>query len=50
VAQRLDELREVARGTENLLPAIRQALSDRCSLGEACGAMQDVFGQYAPTF
>jgi methylmalonyl-CoA mutase N-terminal domain/subunit len=50
VAQRLDELREVARGTENLLPAIRQALSDRCSLGEACGAMQDVFGKYAPTF
>ena len=35
---------------ENLLPAIRQALKDRCSLGEVCGAMQDVFGKYAPTF
>jgi methylmalonyl-CoA mutase N-terminal domain/subunit len=50
VAQRLDQLREVARGSDNLLPAIRQALKDRCSLGEVCGAMQDVFGKYAPTF
>jgi methylmalonyl-CoA mutase N-terminal domain/subunit len=50
VDQRLDELREVARGGENLLPAIRQALKDRSSLGEVCGAMQDVFGSYAPRF
>jgi methylmalonyl-CoA mutase, N-terminal domain len=50
VAQRLEELRTVARGSDNLLPAIRQALKDRCSLGEVCGAMQDVFGKYAPTF
>jgi methylmalonyl-CoA mutase N-terminal domain/subunit len=50
VAQRLAQLRDVARGSDNLLPAIRQALKDRCSLGEVCGAMQDVFGEYAPTF
>jgi len=50
VERRLGELRDVARGRENLLPAIRQALKDRCSLGEVCGAMQDVFGRYAPTF
>jgi methylmalonyl-CoA mutase N-terminal domain/subunit len=50
VERRLEELREVARGEGNLLPAIRQALKDRCSMGEACGAMQDVFGSYAPTF
>jgi methylmalonyl-CoA mutase N-terminal domain/subunit len=50
VSRRLEELREVARGSENLLPAIRQALKDRCSLGEVCGAMQDVFGSYAPRF
>ena len=50
VGRRLDELRETARGSENLLPAIRQALKDRASLGEVCGAMQDVFGKYAPTF
>jgi methylmalonyl-CoA mutase N-terminal domain/subunit len=50
VQRRLQELREVARGEENLLPAVRQALKDRCSLGEVCGAMQDVFGKYAPRF
>ncbi len=50
VERRLEELRGVARGSENLLPAIREALKDRCSLGEVCAAMQDVFGSYAPTF
>ncbi|HEX7300656.1 MAG TPA: methylmalonyl-CoA mutase family protein [Solirubrobacteraceae bacterium] len=50
VARRLEELRKVARGTGNLLPAIKEALRDRCSLGEVCGAMQDVFGAYRPTF
>jgi methylmalonyl-CoA mutase N-terminal domain/subunit len=50
VEKRLEELREVARGTDNLLPAIRQALKDRASMGEVCGAMKDVFGAYAPTF
>jgi methylmalonyl-CoA mutase N-terminal domain/subunit len=50
VQHRLQELREAAGGSDNLLPAIRQALKDRCSIGEVCGAMQDVFGKYAPTF
>jgi methylmalonyl-CoA mutase, N-terminal domain len=50
VEERLEELRKTARGSENLLPSIRQALKDRASLGEVCGAMQDVFGKYAPTF
>jgi len=50
VAQRLEELREAARGTDNLLPAIRRALGDRCSMGEVCSAMADVFGRYTPTF
>src|SRR3954451_11131061 len=48
VEQRLEELRQAARGTDNLLPFIRQALKDRCSLGETCGAMRDVFGEYQP--
>jgi len=50
VDTRLEELREVARGEANLLPAIRIALKDRCSMGEVCGAMKDVFGGYSPTF
>ncbi len=50
VDTRLEELRDAARGTDNLLPFIKQALKDRASMGEVCGAMQDVFGKYAPTF
>jgi len=50
VDRRLEELRGAAAGTENLLPFIRRALKDRCSMGEVCGAMQDVFGRYQPTF
>ena len=30
--------------------SLRQALKDRCSLGEVCGAMRDVFGEYQPSF
>jgi methylmalonyl-CoA mutase N-terminal domain/subunit len=48
VERRLEELRGAARGTDNLLPPIRRALKDRCSLGEVCGAMEDVFGTYQP--
>jgi methylmalonyl-CoA mutase N-terminal domain/subunit len=50
VATRLEQLREVARGDGNLIPAIRVALKDRCSMGEVCGAMKDVFGGYKPGF
>jgi methylmalonyl-CoA mutase N-terminal domain/subunit len=50
VAKRLEEIRERARGGENLLPVLRQALKDRCSMGEVCGAMRDVFGEYQETF
>jgi methylmalonyl-CoA mutase N-terminal domain/subunit len=46
--QRLEELRAAARGDENLLPPIRRALKDSCSIGEVCGAMRDVFGDYVP--
>jgi methylmalonyl-CoA mutase N-terminal domain/subunit len=48
VEQRLNELRDTARGTDNLLPHIRAALADRASIGEVCGAMRDVFGEYQP--
>ena len=46
--RRLDELRQAASGTGNLLEPIRAALKDRCSVGEVCGAMRDVFGEYQP--
>jgi methylmalonyl-CoA mutase, N-terminal domain len=46
VGQRLDALRDVARGDGNLLYPIKDALRDRASIGEVCGAMRDVFGEY----
>jgi methylmalonyl-CoA mutase N-terminal domain/subunit len=48
VAQRLDAIREAASGSDNLLPYLKDALRDHCSMGEVCGAMRDVFGQYQP--
>jgi methylmalonyl-CoA mutase N-terminal domain/subunit len=50
VQRRLQELRDAAAGTENLLPRIKEALRDRASMGEVCGAMKDVFGEYRPDF
>ena len=50
VSSRLEEIRAAARGGDNLLPVLREALRDRCSVGEVCGAMRDVFGDYQPTF
>jgi methylmalonyl-CoA mutase, N-terminal domain len=50
IQARLHEIRETAAGSANLLPVLRQALKDRCSLGEVCAAMKDVFGEYKPTF
>jgi len=47
--RRLQEIRDAATGTVNMLPVLRQALKDRCSIGEVCGAMRDVFGSYQPT-
>ncbi|MGH2916347.1 MAG: acyl-CoA mutase large subunit family protein [Solirubrobacteraceae bacterium] len=47
--RRLDDVRACARGHDNLLPVLRAALADRCSLGEVCGAMRDVFGSYRPS-
>jgi methylmalonyl-CoA mutase N-terminal domain/subunit len=49
VARRLEEVREAARGTGNMLPVLKVALRDSCSLGEVCAAMRDVFGAYHPT-
>jgi methylmalonyl-CoA mutase N-terminal domain/subunit len=49
VAKRLEDIRQAARGTDNLLPYLKDALRDRCSMGEVCGAMRDVFGEYQPS-
>ena len=46
VETKLEELRAVARGEGNLLHPIRAALAAEASIGEVCGAMRDVFGEY----
>ncbi len=46
VEAKLDALREVARGDGNLLAPIRAALAAEASIGEVCGAMRDIFGEY----
>jgi len=48
VAASLDALRETARGTGNLMPPILEAVRAYATLGEICGAMRDVFGEYRP--
>src|SRR5215204_6307768 len=46
VEARLADLREVADGDGNLLYPIKDALRDGASIGEVCGTMRDVFGEY----
>src|SRR3954470_22699448 len=46
VEARLESLRDVARGEGNLLHPIRAALAANASIGEVCGAMREVFGEY----
>jgi methylmalonyl-CoA mutase N-terminal domain/subunit len=46
--RRLGELKGACEGTDNLLPYIKQALKDHCSVGEVCGAMREQFGEYRP--
>ena len=46
--QALEDLRAAAKGTDNLLPPIREALRAMATVGEVCGVMRDVFGMYKP--
>jgi methylmalonyl-CoA mutase, N-terminal domain len=46
VEAKLTALREVAAGDGNLLHPIKDALRAGASIGEVCGAMRDVFGEY----
>jgi len=46
VQQRLQALEEAARGSENLMPHILDAVRAYCTLGEICGVFRQVFGEY----
>ncbi len=46
VAETLQELRRAAQGSDNLMPAIFEAVKAYATLGEICGVLRDVFGEY----
>jgi methylmalonyl-CoA mutase N-terminal domain/subunit len=46
VAQKLAALRDVAKSDENLIPPILEAVKVYATLGEICGILRGVFGEY----
>jgi methylmalonyl-CoA mutase, N-terminal domain len=48
VKARLDDVRSAARGTQNLLYPMKEALRANATLGEVSDALRDVFGVYRP--
>ena len=43
---RLEALRQAAEGTENVMPHILEAVRAYGTLGEICGVLREVFGEY----
>jgi methylmalonyl-CoA mutase N-terminal domain/subunit len=50
VERLLRRVEGAARGTENLLPPMKEALRARATLGEVSDALRGVFGEYRPTY
>jgi methylmalonyl-CoA mutase N-terminal domain/subunit len=48
VERALEALRRAARGTDNVLPPMREALRLRATVGEVSHALRDVWGVYVP--
>jgi methylmalonyl-CoA mutase, N-terminal domain len=48
VERALDALRAAAKGTDNALPPMREALAARATVGEVSHALRDVWGTYVP--
>ncbi len=46
VAAALKNLRSAARGDKNLMPFILEAVKSYATLGETCGVLREVFGEY----
>ncbi len=46
VQQRLSELHSAARGDKNLMPYLLEAVRAYATLGEICGVLRQVFGEY----
>jgi methylmalonyl-CoA mutase N-terminal domain/subunit len=50
VRRRLAELEAAARGTTNLVDPMVAAVEAHATLGEVCGVLRSVFGEYRPSF
>jgi methylmalonyl-CoA mutase N-terminal domain/subunit len=50
VARGLEAVDAAARGTDNLLPPMKEALRSRATLGEVSDVLRAVFGEYRPAF
>ncbi len=48
VKEALEDVRSTARGTDNLLVPMREALKRSATVGEVCDVLRDVFGVYRP--
>jgi methylmalonyl-CoA mutase N-terminal domain/subunit len=48
VAVALDRVEQRALGSDNLLPVMKEALQAGATLGEICGRLRDVWGEYRP--
>ena len=49
VQSALDDVRKAARGTDNLLVPMREALRRHATLGEVSGVLREEFGEYRPS-
>ena len=48
VDKSLQDVKDAARGTQNLLYPMKDALRSKATLGEVSDALRDVFGVYQP--
>jgi len=48
VRARLEDLKAAARGTDNVLHPMKEALRADATLGEVSDALREVFGVYSP--
>ena len=50
VAQKLRDLEQAARGSDNLMPPLLEAVKAYATLGEMMGVFREVFGEYQPSW
>jgi methylmalonyl-CoA mutase N-terminal domain/subunit len=46
VESAIGRLRECASGSDNLMPAMMEAVASYATLGEICDTLREIFGEY----